>query len=126
LAIITSEAPGLYIPSRELIVYHRHPRTYFVPLEDIVNKVGDLSGIVRIALFNLLTKLQELSISFRSIDLSVEHDFEIVSWKYAVVSVELEIREEIFDEVNDLLMDCTYSNLPKEETSKVLLVINRV
>ena len=126
MAIIASEAPGLYIPSKELIVYHRHPKTYFVPLEDIVDKVGDLKEIVKTVLFSLLTKLTDFSISFRSIDLSVEHDLEIVSWKYAVVSVELEVREEIFDEVNDLLTDCAYSNLPKEEASKVLLVINRV
>lgn len=46
-----------------------------------------------------MTKLKELSIPFRSIDLSVEHDFEIVLWKYSVVSIELEIREEIFDKI---------------------------
>ena len=91
-----------------------------------MDKVGDLKEIVKTVLFSLLTKLTDFSISFRSIDLSVEHDLEIVSWKYAVVSVELEVREEIFDEVNDLLTDCAYSNLPKEEASKVLLVINRV
>lgn len=126
MAIVASEAPALYIPSKELVVYHRHPETSFIPLSDVVNKMGDLKEIVKVVLSDLLTKLEELSIPFRPIDLSVEHDPEITSWKYAVVEVKLETEKEIFDSVSDLLTDYAYSNLLKEDASKVLLVITCV
>lgn len=54
-------------------------------------------------LLPLLEKLTELSISFKFIDLKIEQDAEVELWKYVVIKIELDVKEEIFDKVCDLL-----------------------
>ena len=126
MAIVVSKEPALFIQPKELVVYHRQHKTYFVALSEIVDKVGDLKEIVKTVLSNLLSRLQEFSISFRSIDLNVERDPEIASWRFVETKVELEAEEKVFDEISDLLTDYAYSGLSKEDATKVLLVLTRV
>jgi len=125
VAIVCSKAPALFVPPKEKIVYHRPHTTVVTPLSSLTNEIGELGEVVRSVLSRLLTRLLELSISFRSIDLNVEQDPEM-DWKYVVVKVKLEIDEKALHRHRDSLLKQSYSHLSAEDAKNVLLILESV
>jgi hypothetical protein len=126
MAVVVSRNPSLFLPQKGLIVSHRLHKTRLVPLSEITRGAGNLAKPVTTVLSSLLSKLSDLSISFRSIRLSLERDPEIPSWKYVVIQVELEMDPKTFSKIEDELVEHAFSSLPKRDSTKVLLVLSHV
>jgi hypothetical protein len=126
MAMVISREPAIFIPEKELVVYHRPHETRLEVLDDIARKAGDFARPVKAVLFNLLSELSERSISFRSIEVTVEQDVEIPSWKYALLRVELETTPKELKGAEDELIERAYFKLDKRDSTKVLLVLTHV
>ena len=95
-------------------------------LSDLISKAEGFEEVTRNILSNLFEKLTELSISFHPAGFKIEQDAEIDSWKYVVVKIKLDVREEIFDEICNLLLSYAYKDVKPEDAVKVLLVFEHV
>ena len=101
MSIVVSRTLSIFIPNWELII--TYPKFSKTTPSNIVNKVDDFKEVTKNILLPLLEKLTELSISFKFIDLKIKQDAEVELWKYVVIKIELDVKEEIFDKVCDLL-----------------------
>nr|MDO8077034.1 hypothetical protein [Candidatus Freyarchaeota archaeon] len=68
-----------------------------------------------------LEKIVELGVPFTLGDVGVEVDFEDPSWSYAVLTLELDIRKELFEALRESIVNTAYSGLEPEKASRVLL-----
>jgi len=123
LSIVVSKEPSIYIPNRELVISYPFYKT---TLADLVSRANGFERITKNILSRLLEKLTELSIPFKFVDLKIEQDAEIESWKYVVVKIKLDVRVEIFSEVCDLLIADAYSKVNPKDAVKVLLEFEHV
>ena len=124
MSIVVSKKPSVFIPNRELVI--TYPKFSKTTLADLVSGANGFEGITKNILSRLLEKLTELSIPFKFVDLKIEHDAEIESWKYVVVKIKLGVRAEIFSEVCDLLITDAYSKVNPKDAVKVLLEFEHV
>ncbi len=99
---------------------------YKTTLADLVSRANGFEEIAKKIISRLLEKLTELSIPFKFVDLKIEQDPEIESWKYVVVKIKLDVRKELFSEVCDLLIMDVYSKVDSKDAVKVLLEFEHV
>jgi len=127
MQVVVSREPTVYINHhRELIVSYTTETLLKHTLSDLISKAEGFEEVTRNILSNLFEKLTKLSISFHPAGFKIEQDAEIDSWKYVVVKIKLDVREEIFDEICNLLLSYAYKDVKPEDAIKVLLVFEHV
>ena len=129
MPLVVSREPTIYIAERALIFSYRGDgSTSRIVLSDWINTITDsrLREIVGMMLSRLFRKFTKLGISFQPISLELEQDAEIDRWVYAVVKIGLEVREEIFGRLSEILIADSYSELSPNDAVKVLLIFEHV
>jgi len=125
MSLIVSQEPSLYIHDKDIIVTFQGELIQ-TPLSAVVAKAKDLKEISRVILTRLLKKLGELSVSFSITEVKLERDAEISSWEYAVIKIKIDVGIEIFEELCNILISHSYSDIEPEDATKVLLVFYHV
>ncbi|MGB2727650.1 MAG: hypothetical protein WBD09_04130 [Halobacteriota archaeon] len=99
---------------------HRNMKTlrqneYEIIYEDIVAVIFSKAS-------QMLTKL---AIPFSVDDIKEESDAEDDSWRYTVIKIKIEVKED-FNRISDEIISYAYSDIEPNDATKVLLVLENV
>jgi len=114
-----------YSAKRHILIVVSNPKSLEGKVSDIRELLNfedrELAEAARRVLEAALEKIVELGIPFILGEILVEVDFEDPSWSYAVLTLEIVVREDLFETLRERIVNAAYSGLEPERASRVLL-----
>lgn len=83
---------------------------------------GDIVAIIFSKASQMLTKL---AIPFSVDDIKEERDAEDDSWRYTVIKIRIEVKED-FNRISNEIVSYAYSDIDPNDATRVLLVLENV
>lgn len=124
LRVIAGKEPSLYLGEGNILKYKGNSDVSILNPWERIKERG--MARVRHALERLFQKLTEFSLTFSIKDIKVEQDPEVAGWRYVVAEIELNLSPGLFPQVEDFLIDYTYSSLSPEQATKLLVIFHNV
>lgn len=99
---------------------HRNMKTLRQNEYEII--YDDIVAVIFSKASQMLTKL---AIPFSVDDIKEESDAEDDSWRYTVIKIKIEVKED-FNRISDEIISYAYSDIEPNDATKVLLVLENV